>query len=330
MPNKPIVTVKVTKAQISRGVGPNVHVKILVKDGPKITRFGSGETWVYQAPASGGAYSAKIEFTEMDPVYPDTGSTNKTLSVSTASPPPQKGKDTAELTVQAVGGDVGKSAKSTFEFSWWVTPSARDVAEFMVGEMKANAASKTASDMRENHQAALRMRVNPLFMVFPVFPEASAILQFVRLVDTGGAWDYKNLPAPRGIYATYGEFTLDARVGKLYRSDVWGNIHFGFVGRAITFSEDFLLDGAGFQQGIKDGKSLKDFKAAAPNFRNLDQAEDSTCISLGAGLWDRLGSGITADDLLQAIRRAEIGEAKKDAPEGVPPDSFLRKIDLIV
>jgi hypothetical protein len=232
--------------------------------------------------------------------------------------------------VTAVGGDAGKTAKSTFEFSWWVTPSARDVAEFMVGEMKNNAASNVATAMREDHQSALRMRVNPLFMVFPMFPEASAIWQFIKLVDTGALWDYTHLPAPRGTFATYGDFTLDARVGKLYRSDIWGNIHFGFVGRAITFSEDFLLDGAGFHQGKTDGKTLKQFKAAAPNFRSLDQPEDSTCISLGAGLWDRLGSAITADDLLRAIRRAEIGPAKKDAPEGVPTDSFLSKIDLLV
>lgn len=323
MPNNPIVTIKLTSAQISRGVGPNVRVKIKIKDGPEITRIRAGVTWLYQAPASGGAYSAHIEFTEMDPVFPDKGSTDKSLSVSVASPPPQSGTDVAELTVEAVGGDVGKTAKSTFNLKWWVTPSAADVAEFIATEMRKNAAGSTAARIRERIETVRGVGQNPLKLLVAGFEESRGLHEFATLCADPAGWDYKTR-----IYGPYGEFTLDAEVGKLYRSDIWANVHYGYIGRAVGIPRDFLLEAAGYNQARSDGKTYRQIVEAVGEWHAFDPPEDQTAIRVGMRLWDELGSGVTGDDVIEGIRRAGPGlnPAKKAAPEGTPPDSFLEKL----
>jgi len=77
-----------------------------------------------------------------------------------------------------------------------------------------------------------------------------------------------------------------------------------------------------------DGKTYRQIIEAVGEWSAFDPAEDQTAIRVGMRLWDELGSGVTGDDVIDGIRRAGPGlnAAKKVAPEGRPPDSFLAKL----
>lgn len=226
---------------------------------------------------------------------------------------------------RTVGMDVGKTAKSTFDFAWWVSPSALDAADYIVNAMKTNAQSSTVANIKKKLISLGNMGRNPLMLILPEFEEAQAMKDFADLVKPGGLWDYKLKMRP-----LYGEYSLDPKEGMLYRYDIWGNIHFGYIGRAIGFSEDLLLEAAGFVQALTDGKSYLSIAAAVGHLRDFDQPEDQSCIRIGFGLWERNSAGVTIDALLQAIRHSygsNFKLATKEALEGKPPQSFLDKLE---
>jgi hypothetical protein len=64
-----------------------------------------------------------------------------------------------------------------------------------------------------------------------------------------------------------------------YFYDVWSNMHYGCVGRAVGFDLDTLLDGAGLAQANRDNKMPFRFW----QLRSYDHAEDRLSIKLG---WD--------------------------------------------
>lgn len=326
MPHKPIVTIKLTNAHVHKAIGPNTHIKIKVADGPVIQYvWHAGINWIYQAPAGPGPFIAHVDFVELDPVYTDTGSIDQPLSIVTSTPP-QSGTDVVSLTVYAVGGDAGKSATSSFTLKWWVSSSAPEIAEFIVDKMKTNAASSTVAAIKAKQLTVSKLSLNPALMIVPLYQETQAMRDFADLVGTGKVWDYKT--GAGGIQAQYGDYALDPTIGRLYRFDTWGNIHYGYIGRAVGFSEDLLLDAAGFAQAQDDGKTLNQIIVKAPRFRAFDPEEDQACIRIGMSLWKRYGMNVTAEHLLRAMRRGgeHFNKTTKNAPEGVPPDSFLEKL----
>ena len=77
-------------------------------------------------------------------------------------------------------------------------------------------------------------------------PYVYAVLKFGNNVRTGHEWDLKNAEFGDSIYIYKGEY--------VYGTDI-GNIHFGYVGKAI-FSEPILLQGAGAYQIISGTSSI--------------------------------------------------------------------------
>ena len=318
----PIVTIKLASANIGKGVGPDTNVKMTVTGGPKIERISSGKTrFLYQKGGAAGSFSVHIEFTEMDPVYPDTAETDKDLSVNTGAVP-SSGTDSVELLVEAVGGDVGKSTKCTFQFSWFVSHSVKAAIAYIQAKMVANINSPAATSMKSIINPFRQMGRDQAMFLFMNAPGDGALLQFYQFVHTGAPWDYK-----ADMNSLYGTWTLDAPEGKQYRFDIWGNIHFGFIGRAIGFSEDLLLDAAGFAQAVFDGKSWQEILNHIYSLRDLDQPGDQVAIRVGIGLFEDFGAGVTPDNILDRIRRNQGKLDTQDAPEGVPPESFLEKMN---
>lgn len=126
--------------------------------------------------------------------------------------------------------------------------------------------------------------------------------RFKSMVGTGRAWDHK-----RKILDPYGQWALDAPAGVLYQYEIWSNLHFGYIGAFIGFSQDVLLNAAGLAQAYDRGGSPATIlqKLLSGELRDLDEPEDSAAIRAGYRLWTNRGGGVTVDDILTPSDRRE-------------------------
>ncbi len=134
---------------------------------------------------------------------------------------------------------------------------------------------------------------------------AQAYYEWYTLVKDRGDWDYK-----REMRREYGEWSCDQLSKDLYNVDIWGNIHYGYIGLAAGFPEWDLLAGAGFAQlragTVPDGYWQRrlseigdaDFLAA------FDDPRDQEAIKIGFYLWEKCGASVTNSDIVDAVRGA--------------------------
>jgi uncharacterized Zn-binding protein involved in type VI secretion len=114
---------------------------------------------------------------------------------------------------------------------------------------------------------------------------AEAFARWIKMVGPGGPWDYKlRRPFLRPSY--------DPVTGRTFGNDIWGNIHYGYVGRAAGISRIDLQAGAHAAQIVGS--------------RRLDPRRDQEAIKIGMDLWEEHGENVTAGDILDSVRdRAE-------------------------
>ena len=127
-----------------------------------------------------------------------------------------------------------------------------------------------------------------------------------------GPWDYKNHRYPRGIRDS--NFWIYDPVSMLfYRRDFWGNVHYGFVGRAIGFARQTLRQGGGAAQLAADtlrfrtdqiydgfGRLVDDFDG----FASFEPPDDLRSVEFGIDLYDQFGTNMNFFDFLKSIRNA--------------------------
>ena len=125
-----------------------------------------------------------------------------------------------------------------------------------------------------------------------------------------GNWDHKPIlkgesgasPVPEIMgqepkyYSTVGS--------RLYRFDIWSNIHYGYVGCASGFTEAELIQGAGLEQIGSDlfsrvrprrSPETSDFMAS------WDDASDTAAIQVGYRLWAQYGLTVRPADVYLAV-----------------------------
>ncbi|PEO52055.1 polymorphic toxin type 44 domain-containing protein [Bacillus pseudomycoides] len=95
---------------------------------------------------------------------------------------------------------------------------------------------------------------------------------FIKLVKTGGPWDYKVK------YGLKNEYVFDNQ--KLTGEDL-GNFHFGYVGKAIGFTDIELKGGAGFYQ-ILSGTAEREYYKTY-----FDDPRDQKMIQLGIDYYNK-------------------------------------------
>jgi RHS repeat-associated protein len=149
-----------------------------------------------------------------------------------------------------------------------------DVTNWLVNQMNTNLNHPTVTTMRDN-QWALYI---PIFNLGWI---AAALQDFKSLVQTGGPWDFKNLPdyssatSPgngTGCPSEGCERTVTL-CGMCFDYDVPGNIHYGWIGRAIGWRDWLLHFGADLAQ---DG--------------GTDDPKDKAAIDIGEELMDNGGN----------------------------------------
>ena len=298
------------------GYGPDVHFGI---DSPErylcSAKYANAVSVVVSASESGPSddtFETKTVDLGIDPLGDN--------------PTPQSG--TKDIVIKMnPEDDEDESATYTVSVKWFLTPSAIALSEFIANEMVTNAGSQTVADMKKKEDYYNSFGKNSWILLLSTEdPEWAVMKQFASLVGTGQVWDYKV-----NINKAFGSYAYDQENGNLYRFDIWGNVHYGYIGRAIGFSEELLLNAAGLAQAMSDGKSYSDISshARAGTLYQMDAPEDQVAIRIGMNLWKAKGKNVTADDVIHGLRN-NVGELKKanadavhDAPEGTPPDKLV-------
>lgn len=106
-------------------------------------------------------------------------------------------------------------------------------------------------------------------------------------------WDY-NIP----IKEYFQEWSFDAESATLYNYDMWGNIHYGFIGLASLFTAAELFVGAAGAQ-IRD-QGWKWVLEHGP----VDDKDDGEAIQLGMNLWNTLKRPPSTREIVDAVRDA--------------------------
>lgn len=329
-----IVTVKLSSFTIDKEVGPNISIRMIVGNEPVIGRFTKNK-WLLQRGQNSPSLSIHADVTELDPVHTDIGSGNKTLTVDLSNPP-NRGNDSMDIEVVAVGGDKGKTANFNFQFEWYVSTDVMAVVDFIQGEMASNLKSQAFIAIQKSVQYSEELNKSVLTSAYAFtatdgtstdlaaaiasaggVEDINALRLFINQVGYDRPWDHK-----AAIQRNFGDWSLDASRGIDYYFDIWSNIHYGWIGRAAGFSEGRLLDAAGIAQALHDGKTGDVIKAIAKSAgRELDDPKDQVAIRIGIRLWEKFGARTSSKDILDAIRSAR-GLHTQPAPEGAPPESF--------
>lgn len=111
------------------------------------------------------------------------------------------------------------------------------------------------------------------------------------------------------------KWACDSTTGLKFMYDIWSNIHYGFVGRFVGFTEFELINGAGYAQICDNKKSLWEWTTAyvanrfvdigdADILGGFDDAEDTQAIKAGFSLYNKFGKAVfalTLQDIINAI-----------------------------
>lgn len=217
-------------------------------------------------------------------------------------------------------GTAGKNAKETIVISRKCPHVNKDgaieVAKYIVEEIKRNVKSIEAQRIRyyltgeigdklQKSFDEIDKSVNEIINTTGYTPHykrpktpsfTTALSLFCKQVNTDQPWDHKpkirkkfkqvavKRPLPSGKpsetwYHKYKDYD--------YYLDVWSNIHYGYVGRSIGFTEKELLQGSDLQQRIKENKKTLWEKRRFTS--RGDSIDDITTMKMGFKLFNNFG-----------------------------------------
>ncbi len=198
------------------------------------------------------------------------------------------------------------------------------VLRYILSEMQLNSSGKPASEIRAHLEAARPKDNLDLLSGRPGWHALQALARWTSLVKPGGPWDHK--ARIRGAYGDYQQLGGPSPTDHEYSYDVWSNIHYGYVGRAVGLPEDLLLEGAGLAQTLTALKSVQSLKEALQRardegMRGIDDPHDQAAIRLGFSLFGpavpdeaSLASTVTANTAFLASRFSSIREVPPEVP----------------
>lgn len=191
-----------------------------------------------------------------------------------------------------VGQQVGRGMFLQRQIANGQEQDARLVADYIVGEMLRNIRSPEAREISRHIN-------NPLTYL-------EGLNEFSRMVGYGRPWDHKVY-----IRNTYGLQSYDSESNRLFPFDLWSNIHYGYIGNKIGFSESTLLHGASVAQLMHDLPDVSevwdrfgnpDHEGEYPSLRRFDHPEDQLAIRIGFHLYANHQEHVTVNHLLRRIR----------------------------
>ena len=210
-------------------------------------------------------------------------------------------------------------------------PGAFDVVMYIVEfEMKRNLnsapAQSIAANMERSGNAVNVASVNEdnVFGITSLIEaglnRAAAYVEWAQQVGPGAVWDHKTpirrLFTQPGVILPLREHVIK---GQVYTSDTWSNIHYGYVGKAIGFTDEELLYGAGTAQLLHEAvqgfpnQQYNQYLMSGDAFETyFDNGNDPAFIQFGIYLWDKYGSSLTRNVFLEELSASGLstGEAE--------------------
>ncbi|MCK1970529.1 polymorphic toxin type 44 domain-containing protein [Franconibacter sp. IITDAS19] len=250
---------------------------------------------------------AKFIPSMMDDTYEKSGdSANSAGGTTTAAATATSSATTPTVTT------TGQSSDLKSKLHCQHTDGAIKVADYILNEIKTNVRGRFANVIRgyiddETIKNAKKEWDNlPFYAKLAPRPEphlSEAIIVWHQTVKTGSVWDHKPkirdmfgsvavarpLPPPsrtpsKSYYHKFKQYD--------YFYDVWSNIHYGYVGLSVGFSEWELLKGSSLEQHM------------TPGAEGDDTLDDITSMKIGFSLYHRFGKmadALTAQDILDAL-----------------------------
>ena len=191
------------------------------------------------------------------------------------------------------------------------------VANYILEEIKKNAIGDVAQQIRYciDDEAIKQRRKEwdnlPFYAKSSLPPPQHDLLTamaiWYQVVKTGSTWDHK--PKIRDRFSTVAVARPLPRKGKPSRSyyhkfkrhdyfyDVWSNIHYGYVGLSVGFSETLLLKGSAWEQNMTPG-AVGD-----------DTLDDVTSMKIGFKLFHQHGKyaeSLTFNNILDALENTPV------------------------
>jgi RHS repeat-associated protein len=183
-------------------------------------------------------------------------------------------------------------------------PSSPDMTNWLIDRLKENAQAPVTKEIRRHLQSAAP------------WDKVGAAKAWAALVGPEAVWDIKeNINYAQEFVEGTWNIVLSE---KDFHFDVVANLHFGFVGRAAGFSEEFLVAGAGMAQ-LKRAWDTKDLREVGELSLNCygDHPYATWSVRFGSYLYDRFG------DRLYELDQDEFAQALenyiKDNPIPDPP-----------
>lgn len=167
--------------------------------------------------------------------------------------------------------------------------SIQDLSKYITDEMRRNVDSPDAK------QTSL-LRVLP--GTCPL-----ALFKWAMLVGYNKKWDHK-----KAIGEKFGMWCFDTATKFEFYGDIWSNVHYGYIGLSIGFSEAILKMGAGVAQyaksGVPDtfGKECKESYGAWGCLPAFDHPTDKASIQIGFDLWNTYGRRLVAANVCDIVR----------------------------
>lgn len=250
---------------------------------------------------------AKFIPSMMDDTYEKSaGSTNSAGGTTTAAATATATSSATTVPVTTTGQSPDLKVKPYCQHA----DGAVKVAEYILNEIKTNVRSQTAETIRSLiDEETLKLRRAewhelPFYAKLAPFPKpdlASAVLIWYQTVKTGSIWDHKptirkkfktvavarQLPSKQmseSYYHKYKQYD--------FYLDVWSNIHYGYVGLSVGFSESLLLKGSNLEQNM------------TPGAMGDDTIDDVTSMKIGFELYRRFGKyaeKLTFQHILDAL-----------------------------
>lgn len=203
------------------------------------------------------------------------------------------------------------------------------IVDYIVGEMRKNAASTEVRQMREYNSYSLEKCIADYsklpwwkqMLGIGVRPEdcvnnsmsfkVAALFGWAMMVRQDGPWDHKPIIRHKFHPRSPSDQVWHVHKRHIYFYDVWSNLHYGFVGTAAGFSSSELLDGAGLEQIASD---LLRRKLPTPSgtggLRRFDDPSDRAAIGIGIRLYRTRPNQLTSAVVMDEVEKSPFLERK--------------------
>ncbi|HDC4544803.1 polymorphic toxin type 44 domain-containing protein [Enterobacter cloacae] len=261
---------------------------------------------------------AKFIPSMMDDTYEKSGgsvnSAGETTAATATATSSASSLATSPATIPAVT-TTGQSSDLKNKPHCQHTDGAIKVADYILKEIKTNVRSQTAETIRylidEDTLNQRRDEWNnlPFYAKLAQYPKPdlpAAMAIWYQTVKTGSTWDHKPIIRKKfksvavtrpleskqmseSYYHKYKEYD--------FYLDVWSNIHYGYVGLSVGFSEGLLLKGSTWEQNM------------TPGAMGEDTLDDITSMKIGFKLYHRFGKyaeKLTSQHILEALLNISI------------------------